>query len=177
MNRKDGLWGISLTNHQFPYVSELVYEFFNTLDQSGPWHDKDGIVYGGNDSYFTNEIYRNDWTHFGRTIGNPLILSPVFNKNGSYRISYNDVQAHHFGIKGDIIGFNYRMLGTFSRYYYNNKGPAYLNTSWMFEVSKKIERLGNTEFSLSMGGDTGEIPGKTVGLMFSIRKNGILFRP
>jgi hypothetical protein len=176
MNRKDGLWGIALNTHNFPYINEFIYEFFNTLDQSGPWHDKDGIVYGGRDSYFTNGIYQNDWTHYGRTIGNPLILSPVFNKNGSYRIIYNDVQAHHFGAKGNIAGFNYRILGTFSRYYYDNTDPAYPNTSWMLEISKKIKKLGNTEFSLSMAGDSGEIPGKTVGLMFSVRKNGILFQ-
>lgn len=177
MNRKDGLWGIALTNHQFPYVNEFVYEFFNTLDQSGPWHDKDGIVYGGRDSYFTNGIYQNDWTHFGRTIGNPLILSPVFNNDGSYRIIYNDVQAHHLGIQGEVKGFSYRLLGTFSKYYYDNKGPAYPNTSWFLEINRKFAGLGNTEVSLSFGGDTGKIPGNTSGLMFSVRKSGILFQP
>jgi hypothetical protein len=176
MNRKDGLWGFSISNEKFPYINEFIYEFFNTLDQSGPWHDKDGIVYGGSDSYFTNGIYKNDWTHFGRTIGNPLILSPVFNKDGSFRIIYNDVQAHHLGMKGNINGINYRMLGTFSSYYFNNEDPAYPNTSWLLEISKKFENLGNTEFSISAAGDSGEIPGKTFGLMFSVRKNGILFQ-
>lgn len=176
VNRKDGLWGLNVRNNQLPFINGFVYEFFSTLDQSGPWHDKDGIVYGGRDSYFTNGIYQNDWAHFGRTIGTPLILSPVFNRDGSYRIIYNDLQAHHFGIDGHFSGFNYRMLATFSRYYINNLNPAHPNTSWLIEISKKFTNLSNTEFLVSVGGDTGEIPGKTSGLMFSVRKNGILFR-
>lgn len=176
MNKKDGLWGISVQNNKLPFINSFVYEFFSTLDQSGPFHDRDGIVYGGNDSYFTNGIYKNDWTHYGRTIGNPLILSPVFNKNGSYRIMYNDLRAHHVGLSGNVKGFSYRLMGTFSNYYFNNKAPAIPNTSWLLEINKTFKKISDTEFSISFAGDSGVTPGKTSGLLFSVRKNGILFQ-
>lgn len=174
-NWRDGLWGIALRNKNFPYLKGFVYEFISTLDQSGPWHDKDGIVYGGGDSYFTNGIYHNDWTHFGRTIGTPLVLSPVLNKDGSARIFYNDLRAHHIGINGTIAGFDYRLLGTYSQYYINNEPPPMPNFFWMLEAGKKIEKWADTELLLSLGGNVGEIPGKTTGIKLSIRKTGTLF--
>lgn len=174
MNRKDGLWGLSVTSDKCPFFRGFVYEFFNTLDQSGPWHDKDGIVYGGMDSYFTNGIYRNGWTHFGRTIGTPLILSPVFNTNGSYQIKHNTLQAHHFGFEGGWSEYSVRTLATFSRYYINNQTEIIPNQSWMFEITRNF---GTSSLSLSLGADTGELPGKTAGAMMTFRRIGILSRP
>jgi hypothetical protein len=176
MNSSDGLWGFNLRNNKMPFVQGFVYEYMNTLDNSGPWHDKDGIIYGGLDTYFRNIIYKNGWTHFGRTIGNPLILSPVYNSDGNISITYNYVRAHHLGLDGNISGFSYRILTTFSQYFINNLNPPHSNVSWMFEVSKKFEKIWNMEFSLKAGGDTGDLPGKTTGFSLSVRKTGILFQ-
>jgi hypothetical protein len=71
MNRADGLWGISVKNNDFPFIKKILYEYLNTTDQSGPYHDKDGIVYGGADTYLTNGVYLSGWTFFSRTIGTP----------------------------------------------------------------------------------------------------------
>lgn len=175
MTKRDGLWGVNISNKKLPYVNGFTYEFFRTLDQSGPWHDKDGIVFGGNDGYLKNGIYQNDWTHYGRTIGNPLILSPVYNTDGSFRIRYNHVSAHHFGLSGNICGFSYKTLGTFSKYYIANLDPAHYNTSWLVEISKYLNKPADTKISVSFGGDTGLLPGKTTGLMLTLSKTGILF--
>lgn len=173
--RRDGLWGISVRNKDLPFVQGLVYEFLSTVDQSGPWHDKDGVVYGGMDNYLYNFLYHNGWTHFGRTIGTPMIISPVLVKNGPVNIQFNFVQSHHLGLEGKISDFKYRFLGTFSNYYINNFPPAIPNFSWMLEVNKSFSKLDNMEFSISIGGDKGAMTGNSTGLLFSVRKSGILF--
>jgi hypothetical protein len=175
MNTRDGLWGLNISHDKLKFFKGFVYEYMNTLDNSGPWHDKDGIIYGGLDSYFRNVIYNNDWAHFGRTIGNPLILSPVFNQDGNYRIFYNHVRAHHMGINGSIGTINYKVLGTFADYYIYNQKPAHRNIFWMIEAGKKLPELEDMELTVKIGGNAGDIPGNTTGLMISIRKAGILF--
>lgn len=175
MNRRDGLWGISLRNTNWPWVNGFLYEFLSTIDQSGPWHDKDGIVYGGLDHYFFNGQFPNGWTHHRRTIGTPLILSPVYHKDGNITIQMNDVQAHHFGLEGAMQSVSYRILGTYSRYFVDNQLPAHPNFSWMIELKKHMKQWHNTEWIVQLGGDTGVFPGKGVGIMFSVRKSGSLF--
>jgi hypothetical protein len=174
-NKYDGLWTISIRNKKLPVVQGFTYEYLNTLDDGGPLHFKDGIVYGGMYTYFRNVIYKNGWTHFGRTIGNPLLLSPVFNADGNIQIVYNYIRAHHFGLDGNIAGFRYKFLTTFSSYYINNLNPAHKNVFWMIEAGKKLPELEDMELTVKIGGNAGDIPGNTTGLMISIRKAGILF--
>lgn len=74
------------------WVSDIVYEFQYTRNQSGWYHDRptteeerkhldpqDTIHYwhhigGGGDNYFNNGEYKSGWTHFDRPIGNPLFV-------------------------------------------------------------------------------------------------------
>lgn len=172
---KDGLWGISVRNSRFKWLQGLTYEYFSTLDQGGPWHDRDGVIYGGIDQYFYNYLYLNGWSHFGRTIGSPLIISPALNPDDLIEIMYNDVRSHHLGLEGNIEGFNYRLLTTYSEYFMDNKAPAYPNFSWMLELSKRFKKMDDVEISLSMGGDTGLVPGKTSAIRIGIKKTGVLF--
>lgn len=83
MNVADGVWGVNVTQDKWQYISGLTYEFINTTDQSGPYHDKDGYIYGGADSYYRNSIYRNGWNYGYRTIGTPFITSPIYNADGT----------------------------------------------------------------------------------------------
>lgn len=179
MNWSDGLWGLSVHQSQFPYVNGLVYEFINTTDQSGPFHDKDGLVFGGNDSYFTNSIYRNGWNYFYRTIGTPFITSPVYNTDGSIATLNNRVTAHHIGIKGDVFGYRYRTLVSFVKNYgrYGDNEAAFTtNTALLLEVSKHFEKAWGLDFSLSFGADIGNQFGNSFGAMFSITKRGIIWK-
>ena len=63
MNNTDGLWGICAVQTRWPFIEGVTYEFLNTTDQSGPIHDRDGAIYGGNDSYYQNGIYTQGWTY------------------------------------------------------------------------------------------------------------------
>jgi len=178
MNKLDGLWGVAIRNNTFPIIKGLVYEYLNSTDQSGPFHDKDGIVYGGNDSYFQNGVYQNGWTYFSRTIGTPFISSPVYNKNGGVSVVNTRVQVHHIGLEGDLLGYNYKVLCSLSKNYgsYGNPYPEMIrNTSLLLEVKKQFSKLSNIELGCSVGADIGKLYGNSVGCMVSVRKRGNFF--
>ena len=174
MNKPDGLWGISIRNNRFPIITGLVYEYLNSTDQSGPFHDKDGIVYGGNDGYFDNSVYKNGWSYFSRTIGTPFISSPVYNKNGDLVTANNRVQVHHLGVEGDVCGYRYKALCSLSENYgrYWVPYPEMIrNTSLLLEVKKQFPKLSNIELGCSVGADIGKLYGNSVGCMVSVRKS------
>jgi len=178
MNKPDGLWGISIRNNTFPIIKGLVYEYLNSTDQSGPFHDRDGIVYGGADSYFQNGVYQNGWTYFSRTIGTPFLSSPVYNKNGGVAVVNSRVQVHHIGLEGEVQGYQYKALCSFSKNYgtYGAPYPEMIrNTSLLLEVNKQFPKLSNIELGCSVGADIGKLYGNSVGCMVSVRKRGNLF--
>lgn len=176
-NRRDGLWGVTILNDNFLWINNITYEYFNTLDQGGIWHDKDGIVYGGIDKYLYNYLYKNGWSHFGRTVGSPLILSPAYNKEQQVEIFYNDVRSHHLGISGKAGDWSYRALGTYSRYYPDNRTPYQPHFFWTLEAKHPFPWVKDADFSIAVGGDSGSLTGNNNGIMITFRKNGFLFRP
>ena len=178
MNKPDGLWGISIRNNRFPMIKGLVFEYLNSTDQSGPFHDEDGIVYGGRDNYFIHWVYHNGWTYFSRTIGTPFITSPVYNKDGDISVVNNRVQVHHIGLEGEVQGYEYKALCSFSKNYGNYWAPypeMIRNTSLLLEVKKQFPKLSNIELGCSVGADIGKLYGNSVGCMVSVRKRGNLF--
>ncbi|HEY5592334.1 MAG TPA: hypothetical protein VIK55_15130, partial [Paludibacter sp.] len=139
-------------------------------------HDKDGLIYGGADNYFNNGVYQTGWSYYSRTIGTPFITSPAYNKNGETYTLNNRVQVHHFGIEGDIVGYQYRALSSFSKNYGTYSSPIMKdNTSMLLEVKKQFPKLSNIEFGCSVAADFGTLFGNSVGCQFSIRKTGNLF--
>jgi len=157
-----------------------LYEYLNTTDQSGPFHDKDGIVYGGNDGYFLNGSYPSGWSYFSRTIGAPFISSPLYNANGALSTQNNRVQVHHFGIEGAIYDYQYRLLASFSKNYgyntiYLSEAIMKRNTSLLFEVYKQFSKLRNIELGCKVGADRGKLFGNSLGIELSVRKRADLF--
>ena len=179
MNKPDGLWGISIRNKNFPFVKGILYEYLNTTDQSGQYHDLDGVIYGGNDGYFSNYIYQSGWSYFSRTIGTPFIAGPISNSAGALYSKNNRVQVHHIGLEGDISGYKYKFISSFSK----NYGAYYYpflqmiqNTSMLLEVNKQLPTILNLEIGCRIGADFGQLYGNSVGCQISIRKTGNLFR-
>lgn len=164
MNNKDGLWGISATQIRWPFISGVTYEFLNTTDQSGPFHDKDGCVYGGADGYYGNSIYRQGWTYYGSIIGSPLLS-----------LTNNRVRAHHVGVKGDIYGFRYRAMLTYADNYGTyNKPLRTHNTAVLLEVKKHVPQAWGMDFGITIGGDFGDQYGNLFGAMVTISKQGLI---
>lgn len=180
-NISDGLWGISIQNKKMPFIKKIVYEYLNTTDQSGPYHDIDGVVYGGADSYFHNYLYQNGWAHYGRTIGTAFITSPVYNKNNEIQILNNRVQVHYVGIEGEFKQYTFKALSSFTKNYgnYSNYPNEKMlsSTNMLFEVSKHFEKLFQLDAGIAVGIDMGEAYGNNVGLSFKISKRGYFFDP
>ncbi len=176
MNIADGLWGITLKNNRLNYVNKIIFEYLNTTDQSGPFHDNDGIIYGGADDYFNNYVYLNGWNYFMRTIGTPFITSPVYNTDTSIRSKNSMVRVRHVGLEGKIGGSSYRALASFSTNYGVLHAPSKSNDlSVLLDVKKQLPKLDNIEIGWSVGADFGEFYGNNIGLMFTIKKTGNLF--
>lgn len=183
MNNRDGLWGLNIQQSRWPYIQSVTYELVHTTDQSGPFHDRDGFIYGGADNYYRNSIYRNGWNYHYRTIGNPFITSPIYNTNGELMSTNTRVMAHYVGIRGDIFGYRYRAVCSTVKNYgqYNSvighghKTPISHNTGWMLEVEKHVEKAWGLDFGVTIGGDIGNQFGNTFGAMVVITKTGILY--
>lgn len=163
-NQRDGLWGLSVRQSQWPFIHSFTYEFMNTTAQDGPWHDRDGQVYGGRSNYYHNSSYKQGWTHFGRTIGNPM-MSPDNNR----------VRTHLAGVAGDIFGYQYRLLGSYTRNWGSYFEPKMSrNTAFLIEVTKHVEQAWGLDFSVSLAGDFGTQFGNSIGGMITISKHGLI---
>ena len=84
------------------WVSDILFEYHYTKWQSGPLHDAvvDGewVILGGHDNYFNNQEYLSGWTHFARTVGNPLMYPAA-----AGGIANNRLSAHHFAVAGKLF--------------------------------------------------------------------------
>ncbi len=113
-NGWDGLWGIEFTNKTpgIQYVRGAVIEYFQTTNQSGPlhWDRRDypepvssqiTDYVTGKDEYYNHSCY-DSYTHFGMTPGNPLIASPIYNKDGFTAYRDNRIKAWHLGFNGEL---------------------------------------------------------------------------
>lgn len=163
-NSKDGRWGIHAAQDVWPFISGLTFECIQMTDQSGPWHDRDGMVFGGNDAYYSNNVYRQGWTYFGQSICSPL-LSPTNSR----------VWAYHAGVKGDIYGFRYRVLCTYADNYGTYHAPLNShNTAVLLEVHKTVPQAWGLDFGVALGGDFGTQYGNRFGGMITISKRGLI---
>lgn len=176
-NIADGLWGICMKQTRWPFLQGVTLEFLNTTDQSGPWHDRDGLCYAGNDNYYRNSVYQNGWNYFYRSLGNPFLASPIYNEDGTIYTLNSRVRVYHAGVRGDIYGFNYRVKASYARNYGNdNTSKAVLstNTALLLEVNKHVEQAWGLDFGLSLSADLGTQFGNQFGAMITIRKHGII---
>lgn len=164
-NQTDGLWGISLQQTQWPFIHSFTYEFMNTTGQDGPWHDRDGLTYGGRSNYYENSSYEQGWTHFGRTIGNPF-MDPVNNR----------ARTHFIGVAGDIYGYQYRVIASYTRNWGNYYHPISMvtNTAVMLEVNKHVEQAWGLDFGVRLAADFGSQFGNQFGALITISKHGII---
>lgn len=109
-NFPDGVWGLYYAFDKKKLVNAVLYEYIQTISQSGrPVVKESGAEQSGGDNYFLNGIYPSGWTYEGRIIGLPLI-NPFGNQTTP---SNNRTIAHHFGIKGYLNSFIYKLKGTY----------------------------------------------------------------
>ena len=174
-NKQDGLWGVSLRMPTFRPLHAVVAEFLSTTDQSGPWHDLDGVILGGTDGYYNNGVYPNGWSFYGMTIGNPWLTSPKYNTDGLVVIENNCVRLFYLSGMGELNDFNYRFTTAYSMNWgliSRVMAPSKRQFSGQLEVFHALPFLKNTEASLGISGDRGTKYGNNLALLMGLRYTG-----
>ena len=175
-----GLWteqlvGIELELKKFRWVSNLVLEYFNLKDQSGPiYHDTTAEIpdqISCRDNNYNNYWY-GSWANYGRMLGTPLCTSPVYNKDNSRDCPNNRVEAFHFGIEGSPLDWlGYRLLYTRSNNWGTYSKPfkdVLVNRSGLAELTIQPTKLKHWSFVASFAFDTGTLYGDNFGGMLSV---------
>jgi len=176
---KDMLLGIEAEFPQNRFVSKFVYEYLNTRDQSGPvYWDKDDKIpeqVSGRDNYYNHSIYTG-WQHWGMGLGNPLIISPIYNTNGMIYFPCNRIRGHHFAIAGNpTSGLSYRILASYTRGWGTYSHPfddIKRQLSVLLEASYNFKFWKGFSTTLGVAADRGGIPGRNYGVMISLTKTG-----
>jgi len=181
-NIADGLWGLSVKLPYFKPFHSFVFEFMSTTDQTGPWHDLDGVIYGGADGYYYNGQIPGGWSYRKMTIGNPWITSPKYIRDGSELISNNIVRLFYFSGMGEYKSLNYKIKIAYSQNY-GLANPSIGNNpfsqgckkqySYQFESSTPLIFIKNTKASLGIAGDIGTMYGTNFAILLGISYSGI----
>lgn len=177
-NKLDGVWGVEYCRGESGVVSNVVLEYVDYRDQSGPIHyapgDYDGSTIGsqctGRDDYYNNYYY-NSYANYGMSIGTPFIISPIYNLSGYPGFLANRANGVHFGIEGDVSDrLHYRLLLGYQRNFGTYDQPFHSmrsNTSSMIEcrydLNSKIELKGMVAY------DRGSLIGNNFGALVSIQ--------
>lgn len=181
---KDGLYGVQAKLPKNRWVSDVVYEFLYMKDQSGPvyWDHTPDIneQVSGRDNYYNHYIY-NGWQHWGMGIGNPLIISPIYNDSHKMYFKSTRMWGHHLGFKGQPLDeLGYKILASYQKswgtYDVPFKDPKD-SFNLLVEAQYKPKKLRGWEADLSFGLDTGSLIGRSCGVMLRISKTGWLFGP
>ena len=171
---KDFLLGTEINLPKNPIVSDIVYEYLYTKDQSGPiYHDHTAQIpdqVSALDNYYNHSIY-GAWQHAGYGMGNGLLISPLYNNDGQLRFKHNRIIAHHAGIKGHPTEeLSYRILFSYEKSWGTYNRPL-INPQegWtMFvETTYNPQWLRNCGFALAYGHNGGKLLGNSDGFQFS----------
>jgi hypothetical protein len=180
---KDMLLGIEVNLPENRFVSSFVYEHLGTMNQSGPlYHDatvENPQQISANDAYYNNHVY-GSWQHGGFVMGNPLIMSPMYNDylglEGMLNNYFNRVNAHHVGIKGNPTPWiSWRVLYTYEKNLGSYDKPVMDPLKGHFlllEGTYKPKKLRGLGFTLAYGHNHGSLLGKANSAMLTVSFDG-----
>lgn len=184
---KDMLLGFELNLPSNPFLATFLYEYNTTMNQSGPlYHDKtieNPLQISGQDDYYRNHIY-GAWQLGGFALGNPLLLSPIYNpflgQCGSLSPLHNRVQVHHLGLIGTPTAqWSWRAMYThqYSLGTYNQptQNPCYANY-FLLEATYTPSWATGLSMTASYGHNDGNLLGSSNGAMLTVKFNGWLNR-
>lgn len=189
-NYRDNLLGIQYKTNKKSILSGAVFEYIYTKNQTGPIHHNLAMddehkhlkhKGNGNDNYYNNADYSQGPSHFGKSMGTPLFLSPEYNKDGYVNFKSNRIIALHLAFEGYFSSLFYRVLLTtgqsWGRYYLpftHVKDGFASQIELTYSPSKIIEDF---DIKLSLGYDNGEFfGGNTFGGSLTLIKNGFLYK-
>lgn len=179
VNFQDGLWGFHINKKdQSSIITDLVYEYMYTMNQSGSVHhlpaptpeNPDRITGRGKDNYFDHFIYRS-FTYYNRMMGTPLFVPRIGADGVADGFESTRMWMHHLGAKGALgSGFYWKTMLTLSRNFgtYNDSFPWSANfgpsgssypvpldeLSYLFEFCYRGSKLP-FQINAGIAGDTG----------------------
>lgn len=178
-NIPDGLYGIELNLHKKGLLTDVLFEYLHSKDQSGPflWDQNEVIPnqVSGGDNYY-NHVDYTSLSYNGFVIGNPLFTSPIYNEGKSLTVYNNRLSSFHGGVSGYLINeLKYRLLITYSRSWGTDRIPARSirnQFSTMFEATYQTNKysLKNWQFSAAIGYDKSTMVGDNIGGQIKISK-------
>ena len=175
----DGLFGLEINLPQRLAVRNIVLEVLNTRGQCGPIYKAPvyPVVEGvdGRDAMYNHDLY-DSYTMAGYALGNPVLLSPRYNKDSSPRFRSNRVLMYHLGVDG-VIGprLDYRALLTSTAHWGTYEDPfdkVQRVTSCLIEGSYRFGDEYGWKVGLSLGLDLnkGDLTGNNTGVMFKLSR-------
>lgn len=178
----DLMIGVSIKNKCdiLEFISNITYEYMSTYDQSGAGYNDPGPNYNeqmdGVDDYYNHSIYPG-WHNYGMGIGNPLVFSPIYNRNGNLVFQGNRLKSHHVGLNGSFGKrklLMYRLMCTYSENWgtYLNPYMEKKYTTSMLADLTYVTNKSNWLFSLSLAYDKSNLIGNNIGAMLSVAKAG-----
>jgi len=167
-NMPHGLWLLHYNGlNRKSFLSDIVYEFQNTTNQSGTYNmipiGNTGRFTGrGNDNYFNNWIYKSGHVHYNRMMGTPIFI-PVIGTDGiSAGFDNTRIRLYHIGLSGwGTDRLSWKSLLSWSRGFgtYDPEGIQYPvprdQFSFLAEFSYHLNRLP-LKFSIGVAGDYGD---------------------
>lgn len=181
---RDMLWGIEAHLPRNPFVDGVVVEYLKTDDQTGGlYHDKNDLVpeqISGKDNYYYHHVY-GAWQHWGQCMGNPIILSPIYNDNHEIEPYHSRVRSFHVGLEGtpaDDLHFrllftHLTSLGTYDKPCIDSEYQNYFMAELTY--SPQAECLRGWAVTGAYGYNRGDLISNSTGLSLSISKTGKLF--
>ena len=178
---RDMLIGAAATMPANRFVTKAALEFITTTNQSGAvYHDRSPNIYdkmNGRDNYYNHNLYAG-WQHYGLTLGNPLLTSPLYNETferaHTLRFYNNRVKAWHMAITGDPSGeWHWRAMLTLSRNWgsYEYPLPDCLRQTYaLAETTYKPRWTRDWQATLAIGLDHGRLLGNSFGGQLTITK-------
>lgn len=173
----DHLIGVDATLPKNKIVSNILVEHISTKDQSGAvYHDgtanmPDAIA--GRDNYYNHRLYAG-WQHWGMGIGNPLLISPIYNADHNLLFVSNRMQAWHIGLSGKPSAeLHWRTLASFTKHWgsYAFPLPDIVNESHLLaEVTYQPKWASNSCATLAVGSTHSKLVDNTIGTQLTIRK-------
>ena len=183
LNGFDGLWGFELNLSHKGLITGCIIEYLDMTNQSGPLHWAPDYIPGTNieaeatgaDNYYNNYYY-NSYANYGMLMGNPLVVSPIYNTDGFPAVLYNRMRAFHFGIEGRLTSqLSYRVLTNYRKSWGNGYIPLLSPShafSFMAETGYNPRKLKGLSVAAQVGLDRGNLPGNFIGGLISISYSG-----
>lgn len=190
-NFPDGVWTLQFAlKDRKAAVTDVTYEFINTTWQSGNVHDRPAteeemsrqdpsdpwygrVVLGGMDNYFNNSPYGSGWTHYGRTLGLPLLTPGISSEGVCTGIINNRVRGHHLALAGVIAQkVPYRFKSTFTENFGTYTMPL-ASQPWQLSLALEADKaFGDMTLSVGVYGDVGKLYQNGAGLTFKLAYYG-----